>query len=235
MKITRIETIQIAEFPALLFVQIHTDEGIVGLGETMFGPDTVTAFIHSQAAPYLLGKDPLEIEQHWTEIFALSRIVLTRSAEMRGLSAIDIALWDIFGQATGLPIYQLLGGKVRDRIQVYNTCAGYRYGPATTQRVATGHFQTSDEGRYEDLEAFLHRADELALSLHGEGFRAMKIWPFDQFVPKTRGQTISLEDLDKGLEPFRKIRDAVGRSMEIMVEMHSLWSLPAAMRIAQSA
>ncbi|NJN84580.1 MAG: mandelate racemase/muconate lactonizing enzyme family protein, partial [Caldilineaceae bacterium] len=62
----------------------------------------------------------------------------------------------------------------------------------------------------------------------------MKIWPFDQFVTKTNGQTISLEDLDKGLEPFRKIRDAVGRKMEIMVEMHSLWNLPSAMRIARA-
>jgi galactonate dehydratase len=234
MRITRIETIQLREFPTLLFVQLHTDEGITGLGETMFGPDAAASFIHSQAAPYLLGKDPLEIERHWREIFTLGRGVLTRSAEMRGLSALDIALWDIYGKATGLPVYQLLGGKVRDRIQVYNTCAGFRYGPSATKQIAAGHFQASDEGRYEDLEAFLHRADELALSLYEEGYRAMKIWPFDQFVPKTNGQYISLEDLDAGLEPFRKIRQAVGNKMEIMVEMHSLWNLPSAMRIARA-
>jgi galactonate dehydratase len=234
MRITRIETIQLREFPTLLFVQLHTDEGLVGLGETMFGPDAAASFIHSQAAPYLLGQDPLDIERHWSEIFKLGRGVLTRSAEMRGLSAIDIALWDLYGKATGLPIYQLLGGKVRDRIQVYNTCAGFRYGPSATQRVAAGQYQPSNEGRYEDLEAFLHRADELALSLYDEGYRAMKIWPFDQFVPKTNGQYISLEDLDAGLEPFRKIRNAVGRKMEIMVEMHSLWNLPSAMRIARA-
>jgi L-alanine-DL-glutamate epimerase-like enolase superfamily enzyme len=234
MRITRIETIQMREFPTLLFVQLHTDEGLIGLGETMFGPDAAAAFIHNQAAPYLLGKDPLDIERHWGEIFALGRAVLTRSAEMRGLSAIDIALWDLYGKATGLPIYQLLGGKVRDRIQVYNTCAGFRYGPSATQKITAGHYQRSDEGRYEDLEAFLHRADELALSLYEEGYRAMKIWPFDQFVPKTNGQYISLEDLDAGLEPFRKIRKAVGKKMEIMVEMHSLWNLPSAMRIARA-
>ena len=62
----------------------------------------------------------------------------------------------------------------------------------------------------------------------------MKIWPFDQFAPKSNGQTISLTDLDKGLEPFRKIRQAVGHKMEIMVEMHSLWNLPAAQRIARA-
>lgn len=234
MEITRIETIQIQEFPSLIFVHLHTNEGVVGLGETLFGPDAVATFIHSQVAPYLLGKDPLDIEAHWREIFALGRATLSRSAELRGLSAIDIALWDIFGQVTDLPIYQLLGGKVRDRIQVYNTCAGFRYGPSATQRTQPGQFQASSEGKYEDLEAFLHRADELAHSLLEEGYRAMKIWPFDQFVPKTKGQSISLADLDKGLEPFRKIREAVGKQMEIMVEMHSLWNLPTAIRIAKA-
>lgn len=234
MKITKVETIHVREFPMLLFVQIHTDEGVIGLGETAFGPATAAAFIHDQAAPYLLGKDPLEIERHWREIFLMGRATLSRGAEIRALSAIDIALWDIWGKASGQPLYQLLGGKVRDRIQVYNTCAGYRYGPSLTKATEQGHFQASDEGKYEDLEGFLYRADELALSLYEEGFRAMKIWPFDQFVAKTNGQYISLEDLDKGLEPFRKIRNAVGNKMEIMVEMHSLWNLPSAVRIAKA-
>ena len=234
MKITRIDTIQVQEFPSLIFVQIHTDEGLVGLGETMFGPHDVASFIHHTAAPYLLGKNPLEIERHWSEIFRLGRVSLTRCAEIRGLSALDIALWDLFGQATGLPIHQLLGGKVRERIQVYNTCAGYRYGPSATRKLPPGQVQPSDEGRYEDFDAFMHRADELALSLYSEGYRAMKIWPFDQFVPKTNGQYISLEDLNTGLEPFRKIRKAVGEKMEIMVELHSLWNLPSAIRIAKA-
>lgn len=234
MKITQIETIQIQEFPSLLFVHLHTDEGIVGLGETMFGPDAVATFIHTQVAPYLLGKDPLDIERHWREIFLLGRATLSRSVELRALSAVDIALWDLFGKVTNQPVYQLLGGKFRDKIGVYNTCAGFRYGPSATKAVARGHFQESAEGKYEDLEAFLYRADELAESLLAEGYRAMKIWPFDQFAPKTDGQSISLEDLDKGLEPFRKIRDAVGRKMEIMVELHSLWNLPTAIRIAKA-
>lgn len=234
MKITRVDTIMIREFPSLIFVQVHTDSGLVGLGETMFGPTEVASFIHNHAAPYLLGKNPLEIERHWGEIFKLGRVSLTRCAEIRGLSALDIALWDIFGQATGLPIHQLLGGKVRERIQVYNTCAGYRYGPSATRGLPVGQVQHSDEGRYEDFDAFMHRADELALSLYSEGYRAMKIWPFDQFVHKSNGQYISLEDLDRGVEPFRKIRRAVGDKMEIMVELHSLWNLPSAIRIAKA-
>jgi L-alanine-DL-glutamate epimerase-like enolase superfamily enzyme len=234
MKITRIDTIHIAEFPQILFVHLHTDEGLIGLGETTYGPQAVSTYIHTQVAPYLLGKNPLHIERYWNEIFTRGRTVLSRGTEIRALSAIDIALWDIFGQVTKLPIYQLLGGPYRDRIPIYNTCAGYRYGISATKQLATGTFQPSQEGEYEDLEAFLYRADELAESLLSEGIRAMKIWPFDQFAPKTNGQSINLEDLDKGVEPFRKIRKAVGRRMEIAVEMHCMWNLPSAIRIAKA-
>lgn len=234
MKIIRIDTIHVAEFPNILFIQIHTDEGLIGLGETSYGPQAVSIYIHAQIAPYLLGKNPLHIERHWQEIFIRGRTTLSRSTEIRGLSAVDIALWDLFGQTTGFPIYQLLGGPYRERIQIYNTCAGYRYGISATQQVAPGTFQPSREGMYEDLEAFLYRADELAESLLSQGIRAMKIWSFDQFAPKTNGQFISLEDLDRGIEPFRKIRKAVGRRMEVALEMHSMWNLPSAIRIAKA-
>jgi len=78
------------------------------------------------------------------------------------------------------------------------------------------------------------RADALAEELLSEGIRGMKIWPFDPYAPATGGQRIGLEELDRGLEPFRKIRQAVGNRMEIMVEGHGLWALPAARRIAQA-
>ena len=64
MRVTAVETIQLAEFANLLWVQVHTDEGPVGLGETFFGADAVAAYIHESAAPYLLGKDPLRIDEH---------------------------------------------------------------------------------------------------------------------------------------------------------------------------
>ena len=89
----------------------------------------------------------------------------------------------------------------------------------------------SSAGPYEDLEKFLHRADELAESLLEQGITGMKIWPFDPYAEASNGAYISGPDLDSALEPFAKIRNAVGNRMDIMVEFHSLWNLPTAKRI----
>ena len=88
-------------------------------------------------------------------------------------------------------------------------------------------------GPYDDQIAFTRDAGKLAESLLAEGYKSMKIWPFDPFAVKTNGTWISDEDLEAGLEPFRKIRAAVGNRMEILCELHSLWSVPAAVRICQ--
>jgi L-alanine-DL-glutamate epimerase-like enolase superfamily enzyme len=137
MKIAAIETIGLKEFPNLLWVQLHTDAGIVGLGETFYGVAAVAAYIHETAAPYLLGKDPLQIDKHSRHFLNHYLGFKSVGAEMRGASAVDIALWDIFGQVTGQPIYQLLGGKSRERVRAYNTCAGYQYVRAQPEQLVT--------------------------------------------------------------------------------------------------
>lgn len=236
MKVTAIETIQLTDFPNLMWVHVHTDEGIVGLGETFFGPGAVSAYIHESVAPYLLGQDPRKIDLHSRSLVGYLGFKST-GAESRGNSAIDIALWDILGQITGQPIYQLLGGLSRDRVRTYNTCAGYEYTRARPTSQRSGDWGLPDDqpaGPYEDMEAFLNRADELAIDLLEQGITGMKIWPFDGAAYASGGHYISGEDLDKALEPFRKIRNAVGNKMDIMVELHSLWNLPSAIRIAEA-
>lgn len=98
MKVTAIETIRLtAQARNQLWVEVHTDEGLVGLGETFYHPATVAAYIHEVVAPYLIGRDPLQIERHARFLNAYLGFSST-SAEMRGNSAVDIALWDLFGK-----------------------------------------------------------------------------------------------------------------------------------------
>lgn len=236
MIVVSLETLRVQEFPNIVHVLVHTDEGLVGLGETSFGAAAVEAYLHETVAPYLLGQDPLAIERHWT---ALNGFVGHRSSgvENRGRSAVDLALWDLLGKVCNQPVWQLLGGTSRDRIRAYNTCAGYRYVRAAAPGggLPVGNWGTgNDAGPYEDLDWFLRDAGELAQSLLDQGITGMKIWPFDIPAEKTGGHYISNEDLKIGLEPFRKIRDAVGDRMDVMVEMHSVWDLPSAIRIAKA-
>ena len=236
MKITNVETVRLGEFPNIIWVRIHTDEGLTGLGETFMGAAAVEAYIHEWVGPKLIGKDPLAIESRNRDITGYLGW-RGSGAETRGNSAVDIALWDIFGKAANMPVYTALGGKSRDDIRIYNTCAGYQYVRSTTNQSSANwgiDAAKKSAGPYEDLEGFLNRAGELAGSLLSEGITGMKIWPFDPAAEKSHGQYISNADLDLALEPFRKIRDAVGQKMDIMVEFHSLWRLPMAQKISRA-
>lgn len=231
MKIESIETLCPAERANILWVLVKTDEGVVGLGETYGIPSAVAAYIHEWVAPRLVGQNVNSIARTMN---SLRPYLGGRSAgvEARGNSAVDIALWDLTGKICNKPIFELLGGAYRDSIRIYNTCAGANY-------MREGKGQSSEnwgmslEDPYNDLYGFLHNADELAAELLSEGITAMKIWPFDSAAENSEGLHISGTDLEKALEPFEKIRSAVGRSMDIMVEFHSLWTLNPAIRIAR--
>ncbi|MCU0818243.1 MAG: mandelate racemase/muconate lactonizing enzyme family protein [Beijerinckiaceae bacterium] len=233
MKITALETLRIEEFGNIIFVLLHTDEGLVGLGETFMGPKAVEAYLHETVAPKIIGKDPLQIERINAELAGYYLGWRSAGVETRGNSAIDIALWDLFAKAHNKPLCDMLGGRSRDSIRVYNTCAGYKYiRDARAQSVANWHVGAQG-GPYEDLDAFLNRADELAHSLLEQGITGMKIWPFDIAAERSGGWDITSEELNRALEPFRLIRRAVGDRMDIMVEFHSLWSLPMAKKLAE--
>ena len=234
MKITRLETLRLGEFPNLVWLRVHTDQGLIGVGETSYAAQSVETYLHEYVAPRVVGRDPLEIE-------ALTRSLTGylgwrgSGVETRAASAFDLALWDLYGKVCNQPLYQLLGGASRQSVRTYNTCAGYRYiRAAGGQNTNNWGLDGKSQGPYEDLDAFLHRADELAHSLLEQGITGMKIWPFDPHAEASDGLYISSENLEKALEPFRRIRSAVGNRMDIMVEFHSLWRLTAAQRIAQA-
>ncbi|MFN2464233.1 MAG: mandelate racemase/muconate lactonizing enzyme family protein [Candidatus Dormibacteria bacterium] len=236
MKITELVTVRMEIQPNLLYLQVHTDEGPIGLGETFWGADAVQAYVHETMAPQVLGRDPLRIGEHARRLQGVLGLNGT-GVETRGNSALDIALWDLLGQVSGQPLHRLLGGRQADDLRIYNTCAGYSY--AQGESVSVAHWGVAKRPSeasepYEDLDAFMNRADELALSLLEQGISGMKIWPFDPAAEAGRGMSISNAALDAALEPFRKIRAAVGERMDIMVEFHSLWNLPTARRIAHA-
>lgn len=237
-KIQCLRTIRIAERPNLIWVELETDEGLVGLGESFRGAQAVEAVLHETIAPWLIGRDSRRIE-------AISRHLMTpylgfasASAEVRAASAVDLALWDLTGKRHGIPAHEALGGASRGEIRTYNTCAGYAYNSGTAKgAVAAGRRDIGAgdvaAGPYDDQIAFMRDAGALAESLLAEGYTAMKIWPLDIQAAASGGQMITLSELKAGLEPFRKIRAAVGDRIEVMAELHSLWSSQAAIRICQ--
>lgn len=237
MKITAVETLRSPEQPNVCLVALHADDGSVGVGESFFAARTVEAYLHEVAAPLLLDLDDPAPER---AVRLLRPYVgySSSGAEMRGNGAVDIALWDLLGAATGQPLAALLGGVLQQSMPVYNTCAGYSY-VRDEPRQAVSNWglpgaQGSPERPYEDLEAFLHRPGELARSLLGMGVQVMKVWPFDQAADASGGTHIGVADLRSGLSVLDRIRDAVGDEMEIMVEMHGQWNLPAATRILRA-
>ena len=233
MKVTKLETIRLLEFPNILWVKVHGEDGLYGLGETFMAAAAVEAFLHEIVAPRILGTDAHAIDLIASKLYGYLGFRST-GVETRAASAVDIALWDLWGKATNQPVVQLLGGRTRDKIRTYNTCAGYQYIRDTRLQQVENWGLDKNAGPYEDLEGFLHRADELALSLLEQGITGMKIWPFDPAAEASGGHYISGPDLDRALEPFRRIRSAVGDRMDIMVEFHSLWNLPTAIRIARA-
>ncbi len=244
MRIAKIETVYLKD-PEMerhrdLWVLLHTDDGLVGLGETQTLPSAVAEVIHELFAPMLLGRNPIDIECIWADLYQAIHFYGSSGAEMRALSAVDIALWDILGQNCGQPIYNLLGGRCRERIRVYNSGLSY--------------------GVIRDHETSLRDPGALARDLLQQGYTALKIFPWDLVAPRSPGrlhsareqslgwgltagapgglglvgQYISRSDLERGLEPVRRIREAVGDKMDIAIEGHSRWNLPAAIQIGRA-
>jgi L-alanine-DL-glutamate epimerase-like enolase superfamily enzyme len=229
LRIEKLETIWFDAQPNTLWLRIHTDEGLIGLGETYYAPRAVAAIIHDVLSRLLIGASPFDIEQHWMNMFSTVNFFGFAGAEGRAISAVDIGLWDLLGQYTGQPIYTLLGGRVRDSIPIYNTCVNY--------------------GEYQDFDAWNRDAGELAQDLLRQGIKGMKVWPWDKFGVSLGGPIgqragvgavgpvghyLPSEILKQGLKPIQQIRERVGDRMEIAIEGHARWDLPIAMRIAES-
>jgi L-alanine-DL-glutamate epimerase-like enolase superfamily enzyme len=192
-----------------------------------FGVEAAEAHIHSLIAPYLIDQDPCLVSRHWPNLMGYVGFHGS-SAEQRGRSAVDIALWDLWARppiSLSMPCSAVLCATTSAST---TPDAGNRYALNNpVHNSANFGVDAASADPYEDLDGFLHRADELAHSLLEMDITGMKIWPFDFVAEPCNGTYISAADLDKALTPFRKIRDAVGDRMDVMAELHGLWNVPA--------
>ena len=213
MIITQIETIRVGQFPDLIFVQVHTDTGLIGLGETWYAASTVEAAIHDHFGPLLIGRDPFDIEAHWQTMFRLSDHAGYGGAELRAISALDVALWDIKGQALKMPIFEMIGGGTRHRVRVYNTLGVF--------------------GDITDGHDVWRKPVDVAKSLLDEGIGGMKFSPTDFIARESDGNLLFKKDLDRALRPMWEIRDALGMDIQIANDGHAKWNLATAIKIVQ--
>ncbi|MCI0835509.1 MAG: mandelate racemase/muconate lactonizing enzyme family protein [Chloroflexi bacterium] len=214
MKITKVETIHVDEFWQMCWVRVHTDSGHIGLGETWYLPRSVAAVVHELFGPTLIGRDPMDREGIWDELFKLAGIFTYSGAELRALSAIDIALWDVVGQALDEPIYNLLGGKSRDRIRIYNTIGSY--------------------GDWQDNEFELRDPVGFLQSLIDDGITTVKAYYMAPYAAESGGNFVSARQIREGLAPLAKQRKALGDQIEIAHDGGGQWALAPAIRIVQA-
>lgn len=234
--ITAIETVQPRDlFPGLLLVRIHTEDGLIGHGETYYCAEAVQAMIHDWMARRMLGEDALAIESHWRFLYERAANFGVRGTELRAISALDVALWDILGQSCNRPIYRLLGGPVRDKILVYNSCGNPKYGPSKEGRLGwPGMGVVGDPGPLGDSWKLFNEPVALAQELVGLGYSGLKVWPFDGAAVQYGPSRIPHAEIEKAVQPLRDIRDKVGMDLDIFVDGHAHFQLPAALRIADA-
>jgi len=228
--------------PGLVLLRLHTAAGtvdqrpVIGHGESYYVPGAVAGVVHEFFAARLLGADALARESHWRFLYERCSAFGGNGAELRALSAVDLALWDIAGQLAGQPVWRLLGGPVRDHVPLYNSCGGPFYGRSNRSAPAAsgwpGHGDPGQPGPLEDNWASIHAPAELAEELIAAGYRGMKLWSFDQVYRRGGGHYVSQDDVREGVRPLEAIRERVGDRIELMLDGHGFFSLAAARRIA---
>ncbi|MFN8525304.1 MAG: mandelate racemase/muconate lactonizing enzyme family protein [Chloroflexota bacterium] len=218
MKVTRLETILLDNEPPYrggikwLFIKLHTDDGIVGLGELRTGGlrnmATGIAHLNDLCDRFVIGQNPFNVELIWQRMYGTVHDYRHPGMDSTPvLSAIEIALWDIIGKATNQPIYNLLGGQYHEKLKAY------AYMPS--------------EGLWENPE----KAADVAHQLLAEGNQACKIDPFRPLFPLPRD--IPLKELKHAAKIFKAVRDAVGDELEIGIGTHGQFSTSCAIRCAR--
>jgi L-alanine-DL-glutamate epimerase-like enolase superfamily enzyme len=228
MRITGLETFVVGNPPPLfggryfLFVKLTTDDGVVGWGEiygATFGPGAMVAMAEDVYARHVEGADPFRIETLWRNVYGQGYSQRPDISLVGVLSGFEMALWDIVGKALDKPVYELLGGRVHERLRTYT----YLY-----PRVEAGEDAYSASRVYDDPDA----AAERALDYVAQGFTAVKFDPagaYSTFDPRQP----SLERLELSEQFCRRIREAVGTSCDLLFGTHGQFTPSGAIRLAR--
>ena len=213
MKITQFEILKVP--PSWVWLRIHTDAGITGLGEPFLEnhPESVIAEVQ-RLEPFLIGQDPRRIEALWETMYNAGLGYKGGAVTMSALSGIDMALWDIAGKAANQPVHQMLGGACRDRIKMYRAT-----GPAQPHCVEPGQpyragyaAQQKPKRRSDDPQAWAECAQVLVQEW---GFRALKV----HFGPGEGLEATTKVDL--WAEIFAAIKAAAGPEVDVAVDIHN--------------
>lgn len=213
MKIVSLELIKVP--PSWVWLKIHTDEGITGLGEPYLEnhPDSVIAEV-LRLEPLLIGEDPRRIEWLWNRMYEGGSGYKGGPVKMSAISGIDMALWDITGKAAGLPVHHLLGGATRDRVLVYRAVGGGRphvVEPGDPYRAGRRDPVPGDP-KPGSPEAWRAAAAEL---VHEWGFRALK-------AHVSPGETPFGTDLVDGMVAcFAAAREGAGPGVPVAIDIHN--------------
>ena len=222
MKIKELKTFVVGNPPPsfggryFLFLKLVTDNGIEGVGEVYcdtFGPQVIVKMIEDVFERSVEGTDPFHIEALWRRVYGTGYTLRPDASLIGVLSGIEIALWDIKGKALGKPVYELLGGRVHERLRSYT----YIY-PTAKQ----------DESIYWNAEASAKRAAEYVKM----GFTAVKFdpaAPYSAFDPRQP----SLESLALCEKFVRLIREAVGTKADMLFGTHGQFTVSGAIRLAK--
>ena len=221
MKVTELKTIVVeAEKPYIggkyfLFLELLTDEGIVGIGERIAGSSYATRLsdlnshgnlIEEFVAQFVIGQNPLNSELIWDKMYGTHHDLRHPSLYATPvISAIDMALWDIAGKVANQPIYNLLGGQYHEKLRAY------AYMPSV------------------DLDKYPEKAGEVAVQLLEEGNSACKI---DPFMPLHPIRDIPLAQIEHAGKIFESIRNAVGNRLEVGIGTHGQMPTYSAIRVA---
>lgn len=200
-----------------LFVEVTTDEGISGWGEitsTTKIANRALAAILKQVSGQIEGEDPARIERLWHKLFRSFTYMGSRGAACECVSAIDIALWDIRGKVLGLPVYELLGGSVRDEISLYTH---------------------PDQSKFTSDEAVVAEITDIVKS----GHTALKFDPFPYQGDRERRDgyldgMLSRADEKKAADLTALIRQTAGPQVEILIDAHGRFDVPTAIRLCRS-